>query len=110
MWRRGKGFLDNVLNIFVEPIVSINEILSLIGIPLLRNTTHTNARAQQTAIAIGDLQVKVSQIEADARKIEQALREEVLIQVLEFDVIREGVSDFSGGGPAGNVAALAAGD
>jgi hypothetical protein len=32
--------------------------------------------------------VKVAQIEADARKIDQALREEVMLQVLEFDVIR----------------------
>jgi len=84
----GEGFLNNLLGIFTSPITSINEILSLIGIPLLRNTTRTNARAQANAIAIADLQVKVSQIEADARKIDQAIREEVLYQVLEFDVIR----------------------
>jgi hypothetical protein len=83
-----QGFFDHLLNAFTNPLNAINEALSLIGIPLIRGITQTNARAQTNAIAISDLQVKVAQIEADARKIDQALREEVLVQVLEFNVIR----------------------
>jgi len=84
----GRGFLNNVFGIFTDPLRSINEILSLIGIPLLRGMTNTNARAQQNAIAISDLQVKVAQIEQEKRKIAEGLREQVMLEVLEFDATR----------------------
>lgn len=80
-----RGFFDHLLSAFSNPLGAINEALSLIGIPLVRGITQTNARAQQTAIAISDLQVKVAQIEQEQRKVEQAIREEVVMQVLDFD-------------------------
>jgi hypothetical protein len=86
--RQQRGFFDNLLEAVANPINAINEALSLVGIPLIRGITRTNARAQQTAIAIGDLQVKVAAIEADARKIDQALREEVTLRVIDFDATR----------------------
>jgi hypothetical protein len=84
----GRGFLDNLFGIFTDPLSAINEILSLIGMPLLRGVTNTNARAQQTALAISDLQVKVTQIEQEKRKMAEALREQVMLEVLEFDATR----------------------
>jgi hypothetical protein len=83
-----QGFFDRLLSAFGNPLNAINEALSLIGIPLIRGVTNTNARAQQTAIAISDLQVKVAQIEQEKRKIAEALREEVALEVLEFDATR----------------------
>jgi hypothetical protein len=83
--RQQRGFFDNLLAAIANPINAINEALSLVGIPLIRGITQTNARAQQTAIAISDLQVKVAAIEADARQIDQALREEVTLRVIDFD-------------------------
>ncbi len=82
------GFLSNLANILIEPLTAINESLSLMGIPLLKNFTRTNARAQTTAWTIGDLQVKVAAIEANARKIDQTICEQAVLEVLEFDVIR----------------------
>jgi hypothetical protein len=86
--RQQRGFFDNLLEAIANPINAINEALSLVGIPLIRGITQTNARAQQTAIAISDLQVKVAAIEADARQIDQALREEVTLRVIDFDATR----------------------
>jgi hypothetical protein len=86
--RQQRGFFDNLLAAIANPINAINEALSLVGIPLIRGITQTNARAQQTAIAISDLQVKVAAIEADARQIDQALREEVTLRVIDFDATR----------------------
>ncbi len=83
-----RGFFDRLLSAFSNPLNAINEALSLIGIPLIRGVTQTNARAQQTAIAISDLQVKVAQIEQEKRKIAEALREQVVLEVLEFDATR----------------------
>jgi ribosome maturation protein Sdo1 len=40
------------------------------------------------AIAINDLQVKVAQIEQEKRKIAEAIREQVALEVLEFDATR----------------------
>lgn len=84
----GRGFLDNLFGIFTDPLRSINEILSLIGMPLLRGATQTNTRAQQTALAISDLQVKVTQIEQEKRRMAEVLREQVMMEVLEFDATR----------------------
>lgn len=83
-----RGFLDRLLSAIGNPLNAINEALGLIGIPLIRGVTQTNARAQQTAIAISDLQVKVAQIEQEKRKIEESLREQVALELLEFDATR----------------------
>jgi hypothetical protein len=72
---QNRGFFDRLLAAFSNPLNAINEALGLIGIPLIRGGTQTNARAQQTAIAISDLQVKVAQIEQEKRKIAETLRE-----------------------------------
>jgi hypothetical protein len=40
------------------------------------------------AIAINDLQVKVAQIEQEKRKIAESIREQVALEVLEFDATR----------------------
>ncbi|MBD2425439.1 hypothetical protein [Phormidium sp. FACHB-1136] len=84
----GRGFLDNLFGLFTNPLSSINEILSLIGMPLLRGVTNTNTRAQQTTLAISDLQVKVTQIEQEKRKMAETLREQVMLEILEFDATR----------------------
>ena len=83
-----RGFFDRLLSAVSNPLNAINEALGLIGIPLIRGVTQTNARAQQTAIAISDLQVKVAQIEQEKRKIEESLREQVALELLEFDATR----------------------
>ena len=83
-----RGFFDRLLSAVSNPLNAINEALGLIGIPLIRGVTNTNARAQQTAIAISDLQVKVAQIEQEKRKIAETLREQVALELLEFDATR----------------------
>ncbi|NJL22869.1 MAG: hypothetical protein HC895_21890 [Leptolyngbyaceae cyanobacterium SM1_3_5] len=54
-----RGFLDNVLNIFTNPVQGVNSILSFIGLPLFRSASGGDAATQQREIAIADLQVKV---------------------------------------------------
>jgi hypothetical protein len=64
---------------------SINEILSLIGIPLLDGIAGTNAEAQKNAIAISDLQVKNAELMRGRADLAEKIREAVALQVLEFD-------------------------
>jgi hypothetical protein len=45
-----RGFFDHLLSAFSNPLSAINEALSLVGIPLIRGITQTNARAQQNAM------------------------------------------------------------
>lgn len=82
------GFFENVLTAISSPITAINEVLSLVGIPLFRGITRTNQDAQTRAIAIGDLQIQVAQIEQESRKAAEALREQVLLAMLDFDLER----------------------
>ncbi len=82
------GFFENVGAALARPITAINELLSLVGIPLFRGITRTNQDAQARAIAIGDLQIQVAQIEQESRKAAEAIREQVLLAMLDFDLER----------------------
>lgn len=82
---RERGFLDKLLGIFTNPVPSLNNILSLVGIPLLKATTGGNDQAQQRAIAISDLQVKVAELQRGRTDIALKLKETVQLQVLDFD-------------------------
>lgn len=85
---RNRGFLQKVFGFLTTPISSINTIISLIGILLLEGMTQSNENAQTRAIAISDLQVKVAQVEQEQAKVADALREQVVLQIIEFDAIR----------------------
>jgi len=63
----------------------VNNILSLIGIPLLEGITGTNAEAQRNAIAISDLQVKSAELMRGRAELAEKIRESVAIQVIDFD-------------------------
>ncbi len=83
-----RGFLDKVFGLFLQPLSGINEILSVIGLPLLRNTSGGDAAAQQRSIAIADLQVKVAEIENKRGELATKIREQVIMDVLAFDTTR----------------------
>ncbi|NEQ24657.1 MAG: hypothetical protein F6K28_37230 [Microcoleus sp. SIO2G3] len=83
-----RGFLENVLDIFTNPVRGINTVLSFIGLPLFRQASGGDAATQQREIAIADLQVKVAEVERSRAEMANDLREEVILQVLEFDTIR----------------------
>lgn len=83
-----RGFFNKVLGIFTG-ISGLNELLANIGVPLFRNLTGGDAAAQQRAIAITDLQVKIAEIEKQRGELADKIREAVVQQVLDFDVARK---------------------
>lgn len=85
---RKRGFLNRVLDVFGQPVSGINEILSLVGVPLFRNAIGGDAAAQQRSIAIADLQVKVAEVENKRGDLAAQIREQVILQVLDFDQFR----------------------
>jgi hypothetical protein len=85
---RKKGFLDRALGIFTT-LSGINEALSLIGVPLLKTCSGVGIAAQSRNIQITDLQVKVAEIEKQRGDLADKIKETVMLQVLEFDVIRK---------------------
>jgi hypothetical protein len=84
---RKKGFLDRVFGFFTS-ISGINEVLSAIGLPLFKNFFGGGDAAQSRNIQITDLQVKVAEIEKQRGDLADKIKETVMLQVLEFDVIR----------------------
>ncbi|HLO52503.1 MAG TPA: hypothetical protein VK211_29155 [Kamptonema sp.] len=80
------GFLQNVLGIFTSPVSTINNLLNVIGIPILRSFTGGNQEQKQAAIAISDLRVKVEELRKSKEEIALKTRDSVLLAVLEFDV------------------------
>ncbi len=85
---RKRGFIDRVFDFFVKPTGAINEVLSLIGVPLFRNAIGGDPAAQSRQIAIADLQVKVAEVEKQRADLADKIREQVMLQVLDFDVLR----------------------
>ncbi len=87
-----RGFFDRVFSMFSGGsalLSGVNEILSLIGVPLFKNLGGGDAAVQTRQIAIADLQVKVAQVEKERAELADKIRETVMMQVLEFDVIRK---------------------
>ena len=86
--RRQVGFFQKLGQMIANPLNGINTILSFIGVPLFNGTFRIGDAAQERSIAISDLQIKVAQIEAEKQKIEDTIAEQVVLQVLQFDVYR----------------------
>lgn len=83
-----RGFFENIFDVFLKPVSAVNDILGLIGIPLFRNSVGGDAAAQTRSIAIADLQVKVAEVERSRTEIADKIREQVILQVLDFDQVR----------------------
>lgn len=85
-----RGFLDRLGDLFSGngTLGIVNDVFSLIGVPLFRNATGGDAAAQQREIAIADLQVKIAEIENQRGNLANQIREQVTLQVLDFDTIR----------------------
>lgn len=87
-----RGIIDRVIGMFTggsAMLSGVNEILSLIGVPLFRNLGGGDAAAQTRQIAIADLQVKVATVEKERAELADKIKELVTQQVLDFDVIRK---------------------
>lgn len=76
---RKRGLLDRVFDFFVKPTGAINEVLSLIGVPLFRNAIGGDPAAQSRLIAIADLQVKVAEVEKQRADLADKIREQVML-------------------------------
>lgn len=87
---RREGFIDRLADLFSGggTLSIINDVLSLVGVPLFRNAIGGDAAAQQREIAIADLQVKVAEIENKRGELASEIREQVILEVLDFDQIR----------------------
>jgi len=83
-----RGFLDKVLG-FATTLAGINELLSYVGVPLFKSLTGGGDAAQSRSIQITDLQVKVAEIERQRGDLADKIKEVVMLQVLDFDVIRK---------------------
>lgn len=85
---RRRGFLERIMMAFDNPLRAVNDIFALIGLPIFRNLSGGDAATQQREIAIADLQVKIAEIENQRGAIANTLREQVVLQVLDFDQFR----------------------
>jgi hypothetical protein len=79
------GFLQNILGIFTRPVGLINDLLNVIGIPILRSFTGGNQEQRAAAIAISDLRVKTEELRKSKEEIAAKTRDAVQLSVLEFD-------------------------
>jgi hypothetical protein len=82
------GLISSIIGAIARPETAINQILSLIGIPLFRNATGTDSATQTRTIAIADLSAKVATLKQERAKAADTLRERVAEELLAFDDAR----------------------
>ena len=79
------GFLDRIGQIFTNPGSLANDLLSAIGIPILRGMYGGNDAQQGRMIQLSDLAVKVAEMERGKTEIAAKTRERIQQLVLDFD-------------------------
>ncbi|WP_416667999.1 hypothetical protein [Egbenema bharatensis] len=82
------GFIDRIVSFFDSPLMGINDIFAQLGLPLFRASIGGSAEVQNRQIAIADLEVKVAEIQNKRGELAQSIREQVMLQVLDFDTYR----------------------
>jgi hypothetical protein len=82
------GLLTNIFNAIARPQGALNQILSLIGLPIAKAAAGGGGDAQNRAIAITDLTAKVTTIKAGREEVADKLREKVSEEILAFDDAR----------------------
>lgn len=86
--RTGTGLIDNILGVIRGDVGLINGLLRVVGVPLFEGSQGGNADAQRNAIAIGDLQIKVAELQRGRAKLADEIREKVAISLVKFDEAR----------------------
>jgi hypothetical protein len=82
---RKVGFIERVGQIFSNPGSLINDLLGVIGIPILRGSYGGNDAQQSRAIQISDLTVKVAEMERIKTEVAAKTREKIQQLMLDFD-------------------------
>jgi hypothetical protein len=82
------GLLNNIFRAIARPQGAINQILSLIGLPIAKAAAGGGGDAQTRAISITDLTAKVTTIKAGREEMADKLREKVSEELLAFDDAR----------------------
>jgi hypothetical protein len=79
------GVVERIGQLFGNPGPVVNDLLSAIGIPVLKGFYGGNDAQQNRAIQISDLVVKVAEMERGKTEVAAKTRERVQQLVLEFD-------------------------
>jgi len=77
--------LTELANIVISPFQGVNRILAAIGIPIFSNLFGGSRPAQQQAISIADLQVKLSEIQRGRAAIADQIKQNVVLYTVDFE-------------------------
>lgn len=81
---RPPGTLDRILGIF-STITGLNNLLSVIGVPLFQAITGTTPGQQQNNLQLTDLATKVAALQKDRQVLANDIRNRVFTEVINFD-------------------------
>jgi hypothetical protein len=86
--KRSPGLLDNIFGLFRGDVGLINGLLRVVGVPLFEGLQGGNNQAQQRAIAISDISVKVAELQRGRAQLADTIRDKVAIALVKFDEAR----------------------
>jgi hypothetical protein len=87
----GTGLIDNVLRVVRGDVGIINGLLRIVGVPFFEGAQGGSPEQQRNAIAVGDLQIKVAELQRNRAQLADQTRDKVAIALIKFDEAR---SDF----------------
>ena len=82
------GFLNRVARLFTGNLGIINDLLTVVGIPLFEGTQGGNSQAQSRAIQISDIQIRIAELQRERAKLADTVREKVAAALTKFDEAR----------------------
>jgi hypothetical protein len=85
---RQPGLLDRIGGLFRGNVGIINDLLRVVGIPLFEGTQGGNEQAQNRAIQISDIQVKVAELQRSRAQLADTIREKTIQALINFDEAR----------------------
>jgi len=80
--------LARLFNIFSSPVRAFNDILTLIGVPLFEQRFGGSEATQARAIALGDLQIKVAELQRSRAELISKLTERVVEEAFKYEELK----------------------
>ena len=86
--QRRPGFFDRLAKLFTGNVGIVNDLLTVVGIPLFQGSQGGDSQAQSRSLQISDIQVKIAELQRERAKLADTVRDKVAQSLVQFDEAR----------------------
>ncbi len=82
------GFFSRIAKLFTGNVGIINDLFTVVGIPLFEGSQGGDSQAQSRSLQISDIQVKIAELQRERAKLADTVRDKVAVSLTQFDEAR----------------------